>query len=70
MRSIAAGGVELVVRDAAGERPLALPNDWVFILAGGTPPFALLRGAGVAFGNDEAAAPAKDATASMEQSTS
>lgn len=34
--------------------PVVLPNDDVFILAGGIPPFGLLRDAGVAFGGDQA----------------
>ncbi len=33
--------------------PIMLPNDEVFILAGGVPPFALLREIGVAFGGDQ-----------------
>lgn len=33
--------------------PVVLPNDEVFILAGGVPPFGLLREVGVAFGGDQ-----------------
>ncbi len=33
--------------------PIVLPNDEVFILAGGVPPFAFLREVGVAFGGDQ-----------------
>lgn len=33
--------------------PIVLPNDEVFILAGGVPPFGLLRDIGVAFGGDQ-----------------
>jgi len=33
--------------------PIVLPNDEVFILAGGVPPFGLLREIGVAFGGDQ-----------------
>lgn len=33
--------------------PVVLPNDEVFILAGGVPPFGLLREIGVAFGGDQ-----------------
>ncbi len=33
--------------------PVVLPNDEVFILAGGVPPFAFLREIGVAFGGDQ-----------------
>ena len=33
--------------------PVVLPNDEVFILAGGVPPFGLLRDIGVAFGGDQ-----------------
>ncbi len=34
--------------------PAILPNDFVFIFAGGDPPFPLLREIGVAFGGDQA----------------
>lgn len=40
-----------VVLDVAGE-PRVLANDWVFVFAGGEPPFPLLREAGVLFGAD------------------
>lgn len=33
--------------------PVVLPNDEVFILAGGVPPFGLLREIGIAFGGDQ-----------------
>lgn len=33
--------------------PIVLPNDEVFILAGGVPPFGLLREIGIAFGGDQ-----------------
>ena len=33
--------------------PTLLPNDEVFVLAGGVPPFAFLREIGVAFGGDQ-----------------
>lgn len=33
--------------------PIVLPNDEVFVLAGGVPPFGLLREIGVAFGGDQ-----------------
>lgn len=46
--------VRLTVADDAAEggseRTIALANHHVFVFAGGTPPFALLRAAGVAFG--------------------
>ena len=41
--------VELSVRDGAALRTVALPNDDVFVLAGGNPPFPLLEAAGVSF---------------------
>jgi len=44
---------ERVVLDTP-DGPLLLPNDDVFILAGGIPPFGLLRELGVAFGGDQA----------------
>jgi thioredoxin reductase/ferredoxin len=48
----------VVLRGQDGER--ALPNDEVFVFAGGTPPFPLLEAAGVSF--DPAARPAAPAT--------
>ncbi len=35
-----------------GERQVEIQNDYVFVFAGGVPPFPLLRGMGVAFGGD------------------
>ena len=47
------------VRLRAGERSVDLRNDYVFVFAGGDPPFAFLRQIGVRFGGEEAlAAPA------------
>ena len=43
---------ERVVLDGPGG-PVILPNDEVFILAGGVPPFGFLREIGVAFGGDQ-----------------
>ena len=42
--------VELRLAADGGARPLSLPNDHVLVFAGGTPPFELLRAAGVTFG--------------------
>jgi hypothetical protein len=44
--------VDRIVLDGP-EGPIVLPNDEVFILAGGVPPFGLLRDIGVAFGGDQ-----------------
>jgi thioredoxin reductase len=41
--------VELAFATPSGERRAALANDHVFVLVGGTPPFELLRSAGVSF---------------------
>lgn len=41
--------VELTVRDGTAVRTVAVPNDDVFVLAGGNPPFPLLEAAGVSF---------------------
>ena len=38
----------------AGESEVELENDYVFVFAGGVPPFGLLRGAGVTFGGNSA----------------
>ncbi len=43
-------GQEVVLRTREGERVLA--NDYVFVFAGGEPPFALLRTMGIAFGGE------------------
>jgi thioredoxin reductase/Pyruvate/2-oxoacid:ferredoxin oxidoreductase delta subunit len=55
------------VRLRMGERSIELPNDYVFVFAGGEPPFAFLRQIGVRFGGDsparEAAEPLKRRTA-------
>ena len=42
------------VRLRLGERSVELPNDYVFVFAGGEPPFELLRGMGVRFGGERA----------------
>ncbi|MEE8104280.1 MAG: NAD(P)-binding domain-containing protein [Planctomycetota bacterium] len=47
--------VELSVRNGAAQ-PLSIPNDDVFVMAGGTPPVELLASAGVSF--DHSARPA------------
>lgn len=44
------------VRLRAGDKPLELPNDYVFVFAGGEPPFGILREMGVRFGGEEAPA--------------
>jgi thioredoxin reductase/Pyruvate/2-oxoacid:ferredoxin oxidoreductase delta subunit len=41
----------VLLRTADGE--LELPNDYVFVFAGGEPPFPLLRAMGIAFGGEE-----------------
>lgn len=46
------------VRLQMGERKVELPNDYVFVFAGGEPPFALLRGMGVRFGGEAKSKPA------------
>ncbi|HSD27829.1 MAG TPA: NAD(P)-binding domain-containing protein, partial [Vicinamibacteria bacterium] len=40
------------VRLRVGDRPTELPNDYVFVFAGGEPPFGLLRQMGVRFGGE------------------
>lgn len=47
--SIEAEHVDLVVREGGVERVERLPNDEVFVLAGGMPPFQLLEKSGVSF---------------------
>jgi thioredoxin reductase len=52
LEQILPGSVRL--KDRAGSREIA--NDYVFVFAGGEPPFELLRKAGVRFGGEPAAA--------------
>ena len=40
------------VRVAVGEKSLDMPNDYVFVFAGGDPPFAFLKQIGVRFGGE------------------
>ncbi len=62
VRSIGPDAVTLAVGAAAGgegERLVTLPNDYVLVLAGGEPPYPLLRSIGIRFGGDgEPAEPA------------
>ncbi|MEW6072948.1 MAG: NAD(P)-binding domain-containing protein [Planctomycetota bacterium] len=46
---IAADRVEILLRGGEGERKVELPNDDVFVLAGGVPPFPMLEACGVSF---------------------
>jgi len=48
------GAVTLACGGAGGETTLTLKNDFVFVFAGGEPPYPLLRGMGVKFNGDEA----------------
>lgn len=54
--------VELAIAQDGVESAWSLPNDEVFVLAGGTPPFALLETAGVSFDPEKRAstAPVKE----------
>jgi thioredoxin reductase len=52
VRSVGAGHVDL----ALGGRAARLPNDFVFVFAGGEPPYPLLKGMGVRFWGEEVAA--------------
>lgn len=40
------------VRLRVGDKPMELPNDYVFVFAGGEPPFGFLRQIGVRFGGE------------------
>lgn len=53
VREIGDGSVRLT---AADDEPIELENDYVFVFAGGVPPFGLLKEAGVAFGGGGAGA--------------
>jgi len=52
VEAITPEAVRLRVKSDQGELSRILGNDFVFIFAGGVPPFKLLREAGVAFGGD------------------
>ncbi|MCK6460065.1 MAG: NAD(P)-binding domain-containing protein, partial [Planctomycetes bacterium] len=49
VRAIRPRAVELVVHDPTGPKVRSLPNDDVFVMAGGIPPFELLEKSGVSF---------------------
>jgi thioredoxin reductase len=49
VRAIRPHAVEIVVHDVTGPKLRSLPNDDVFIMAGGIPPFELLEKSGVSF---------------------
>ena len=49
VRAIHADAVELELFGPAGSRRTAIPNDEVFVMAGGAPPFEMLERAGVSF---------------------
>jgi thioredoxin reductase len=40
------------VRLRVGDEPVELPNDYVFVFAGGEPPFGMLRAMGIRFGGE------------------
>lgn len=52
VEEIRSGSVRLKVE---GAEPIELPNDYVFVFAGGVPPFTFLREAGVLFGGPSSA---------------
>jgi thioredoxin reductase len=43
------------VRLKTGDEVRDLPNDYVFVFAGGEPPFEFLKACGVRFGGEQAA---------------
>jgi len=45
--------LEDTVRLRVGDRTVELPNDYVFVFAGGEPPFGFLKQIGVRFGGGE-----------------
>ncbi len=59
VRSIAADSVELAVRNGTGTTTRTLPNDEVFVMAGGTTPLDVLEKSGVSFDPSLRAAPAQ-----------
>jgi thioredoxin reductase len=52
VRAIADGTVDVATSDGGVEKGVRLANDYVFIFAGGDPPYPLLRGLGVKLGGD------------------
>ena len=55
VRSIDGGSVTLAEGEEPKEEELTIQNDYVFVFAGGEPPYPLLRGMGVRFNGDAAA---------------
>ncbi|MEM7232836.1 MAG: NAD(P)-binding domain-containing protein [Planctomycetota bacterium] len=54
--SVDEGSVELQVKEDEVESRIRIKNDYVFVFAGGIPPYPLLRDIGVRFNGDEAQA--------------
>jgi len=50
------------VRLRAGDQTVELPNDYVFVFAGGEPPFKFLRQIGLRFGGEASSEPARRAS--------
>ena len=44
--------VVLAIQDTTGEQERVIRADYVYVLVGGDPPFALLKGMGIRFGGD------------------
>ncbi len=61
VRAVGREDVTIEVGPEGAERTVKLPNDYVFVLAGGDPPYPLLRGIGIKFGGGGDAAPAAPA---------
>lgn len=53
--------VSILAASPKGERRIALPNDYVFIFAGGDPPYPVLRQMGIRFGGEPQIATAESA---------
>ena len=62
VKRIEDGSVLLTVRENGVESTLPLPNDFVFVCAGGEPPYELLRSLGIRFNGDQVGELARDAT--------
>jgi thioredoxin reductase len=54
VEAITTKSVKISVKSAAGPASVELPNDGVFIFAGGDPPYPLLQSMGIQFGGDPA----------------
>ena len=54
IRAVGRDAVKLAVTRDGESKAYRVRNDYVFVMAGGEPPYPLLKGMGVEFGGDQA----------------